>query len=239
MKKIILILTTILLLSSCWLPKDEAEEKAVVEKKIVEQKKVLVSRFKEETLEKIKKFDKNNTRSKVENMTWFLCFDDTITHPWTKLSIKAKNCKNEKNDKVVYFKVKWNSIYKVVDENEEELIKIESSKIEKETMWTYIVNNIIPKFREKLDIMYCRYRRLTKKDFLNNDQNKEIYAIEPIGFYKMESLKQIKKDPNTTVCEWYFPDLKIFFIYDSKYPKNFLHVLRKDVLMDFETLKYN
>lgn len=239
MKKILLILTILILISSCWLPPSEEEKKEIVEKKIIEQKKVLITQLKEETIERIKKFDKNNTRSKIESMTWFLCYDELITHPATWISLNAKNCKHEKNTDEVYFKIKWNSIYKVVNTTEDELIMIWTNKIEKDTMWNYIANNIISQFKNILDKKDCRYRKLVKNDILSNNTDNELYTIEPIWFYKVEIWKQLKKDPNTTVCEWYYPWLKKFFIYNSTKPKYFLHILWKDNLINYDSIKFN
>lgn len=229
MKKIIIIFSLIILLISCW-NKEENQK--------IEPKKVLENHFKEETLKKLEKFDKNNTREKVESLTWFLCFNETLNHPWTNISIIAKNCKHEEKDDVVYFKVKWNSIFKALNETEEELIKIET-KLEKLNIWTYINNNVIANYKNIVDRKYCEYRKVVKKDFLNEDDDKEVYSIEPVWFYKNESKKQLKKDPNSPICEWYYPDLNKFFIYDTNKPWYVLQIIRKDNLMDFNSIKFN
>lgn len=238
MKKILLTLVTLILISSCWLPPSEEEKKEIVEKKLTEQKKVLVTRFKEDALEKLKKFDRNFARSKEASLTWFLCYNEVLNHTLSKYSITAKNCKHEDKDKVVYFKIKWNSIYKVIDTQEEELL-IFKTKLESDSMSTYLINNVITHFTNVLDNKYCKSRKLVKKDFLNNDKTKEIYAIEPIWFYKMETWKQLKKDPTSTVCEWFYPDLKKFYIYDSNNPKYTIEVLRKDPMMDFNSITFD
>lgn len=238
MKKIILLFVIISLLYSCWLPPSEQEKKEINEKKLTEQKKVLVTRFKEDALEKLKKFDRNFARTKESTLTWFLCYNETINHPLSNLTFKAKNCKHEDKEKAVYFKVKWNSIYKVVDTTEEELITI-NTKIEKETILNYLKTNYTDKFVNILDQKYCKAKKLVKKDFLNNANYTEIYIIEPYWFYKNESNDQLKKDPKALICEWFYPDMKRFFIFDSKHTKYVLEVLRKDILMDFDSITFD
>lgn len=238
MKKILLILATILIFLSCWLPPSEEEKKEIVEKKLTEQKKVLVTRFKEDALEKLKKFDKNNTREKESTLTWFLCFNETLNHPTSNLSVIAKNCKHEDKDKVVYFKIKWNSLFKVVDITEEEIMVLKT-KLEKETILTYLSNNYTSVFKNILDKKNCKAKKLVKKDFLNNSPYAEVYIIEPFWFYKTETAKQLKKDPNSIICEWFYPDMKKFFIYESKHPKYIIEVLRKDILMDLDSITFD
>jgi hypothetical protein len=78
---------------------------------------------------------------------------------------------------------------------------------------------------------------LVKKDFLKNDSNKEVYIIWAIWLYRAESDKQIAKDPNTHICEWYYPNKK-FVIYDTKKPTIFLEV-KLDNLVNLDTLKFD
>lgn len=228
MKKIILLLSLVVLLISCS-SKDEVPK--------VEPKEVLENHFKQETLKKLNKFDKNNTREKVESMTWFLCTNETITHPWTNISITGKNCKQEDWDKEVYFKIKWNSFYKVDNKEETEIIKIHT-KPTTEKIWDFIVNNIVYNFKNVLEQKYCKYLKIIKKETLKDDENKEIFIIQPVWHYKTETDKQLRIDPNIISCEWFYPDLKKFIIYDITNEGIVLEV-RKDNLIDYNTLKYN
>lgn len=230
MKKILFTLFFVLLLTSCASKKEEE----VIKKE--DPKQILATKLKEDTLKEHQKFDKNNTRTKVETLTWFLCFDETIDIPFVKVSVNTKNCKQEKWDDFVYFKVKWNSIYKVTKTQEELVIKA-YSKLETSYVWDHIKNDIIYNFGNILEQKYCNYVKLVKKDFLKNDSNKEVYIIWAIWLYRAESDKQIAKDPNTHICEWYYPNKK-FVIYDTKKPTIFLEV-KLDNLVNLDTLKFD
>jgi hypothetical protein len=188
-------------------------------------------------MKKLEKFDKNIARVKVQSLTWFLCYEETINHIWTNLNVKTKNCKQEDWDKVVYFKVKWNSIYKVVDKEEIEVIKIHK-KPTTEKIWDFIINNTINNYKNILDRTYCKYLKLIKKDIFKNDEYKEVFIIQPVWEYKKENDKQLKKDPNTISCEWFYPDSKRFFIYDINHTDLVLEV-KNDILINFDSLKFN
>ncbi len=228
MKKIFLTLFFVILLTSC------ASKEEVTKK--VDPKQILVNKLKQETLNERSKFDKNNTRTKVETLTWFLCFDETISIPFVKVSVNTKNCKQEKWDDFIYFKAKWNSLYKI-NKNQEELIIKTHPKLETSYVWDNIKNEIIYGFKNILEQKYCNYVKLVKKDFLKNDNNKEVYIIWAIWLYRTESNSQIIKDPNTLICEWYYPNKK-FIIYDTKKPTIFLEV-QFDKLVNLYTLKFD
>ncbi len=230
MKKIFLALLFIILLTSCT-PK---EEEKVIKKE--DPKKIVINKIKEETLKEYLKFDKDNTRTKVETLTWFLCFNETINIPFIKLSIDTKNCKQEKWDDFIYFKAKWNSLYKFTKNQEELIIKM-YSKFDTSYIWDNIKNDIIFNFKNILDKKYCSYVKLIKKDFLKNDLNKESYIISPNWFYKTEANDQMEKDPNTLICEWYYPNKKII-LYDIKQPTFFLEI-KLDKLINLDTLNFN
>jgi hypothetical protein len=78
---------------------------------------------------------------------------------------------------------------------------------------------------------------LVKKDFLKDGINKEVYIIWAIWLYRSESDKQLEKNPNTPICEWYYPNKK-FVIYDTKKPTVFLEV-KLDNLVNLDTLKFD
>lgn len=229
MKKIFFTLFFVLLLISC-----ASKQEEVIKKE--DPKQILATKLKEDTLKERNKFDKNKTRTKVETLTWFLCFDETINIPFVKVSVSTKNCKQEKWDDFAYFKVKWNSIYKITKSQEELIIKA-NSKLETSYIWDHIKNDIIYNFGNILEQKYCNYVKLVKRDFLKNDNNKEVYIIWAIWLYRTEANTQIKKDPNTHICEWYYPNKK-FVIYDTKKPTVFLEV-KLDNLVNLDTLKFD
>jgi len=234
MKKILIILFFVLLLLTSCASKKEDSKQILATKLKEDSKQILATKLKEDTLKERNKFDKNKTRSKIETLTWFLCFDETIDIP-VKVSVNTKNCKQEKWDDFVYFKVKWNSIYKITKAQEELIIKA-NSKSETSYIWDHIKNDIIYNFGNILEQKYCNYVKLVKKDFLKNETNKEVYIIWAIWLYRSEANTQIEKDPNTLICEWYYPNKK-FIIYDINKPTVFLEV-KLDNLINLDTLKF-
>lgn len=235
MKKLLLSVFLLLLISSCSLFQESQEDELAKQK--AEQDKILQEHLKQKELERLAKFDSRNKREKENSLTWYLCFNEPLTHYATNTVINTKNCKEEYWTWFIYFKVKWNSIYRLDNKSEKRILKI-ITKIDSEPIQISISSKIISSFENILDLKNCKSVKLIKKDIFNEDENKEVYIIEPSWLYKKESDRQIQKDPKTTVCEWYYPNEQKIVLYDLNHKTYFIEYV-KDSLVDIESIKFN
>ena len=89
MKKIFLSFVVLFMLFSCSFWDETKEEKLAKEKE--KQEKILQEELRQKELERLAKFDSRFKREKEKSLSWYLCFVETLEHPWTWLNIKTKN----------------------------------------------------------------------------------------------------------------------------------------------------
>jgi len=182
------------------------------------------------------KFDKKYSRKKEFYLPNYLCREEKISDLDKNVTVNTKNCLWIKDDSFINFSFSWNFLTKNINWNSEKILQIHKNA-EKKNSIKFINNIVIKKFKNELDIMYCRVANVTKNVIII-DKNTHTFVIEPVWFYKVEAKKQIQKDSKTPVCEWYYNPKKVYFLSNIK--KNMIvEVIYNDTyLIDLKNIKF-